>query len=117
MALAEALVGDDDDALHAAREAALAALGPEGLVDAVAVASNFQRMVRIADGTGIPLDGPLRVVSEELRDQLGLERFAASANTPASSAASRLAGRLIRPVAFRLMRLVGRSLDRGSPGR
>ena len=108
LALADAMVGTDDDALARAREDVLDRLGPEQLVDAAAVASNFERMVRIADATGIPLDGPLDVMSEDLRQELGINRFGAAASTPAAGRGRRAAGRLLRPMVFGALRLVGR---------
>jgi hypothetical protein len=72
---AEAMVGDNDEALAQARQAVIEALGPEAMVDAAGVASNFERMVRIADATGIPLDERLELLSKEVRDQLHLQRF------------------------------------------
>ena len=56
----------------------LEVLSPEAMVDAAGVASNFERMVRIADSTGIPLDERMEVLSREVRDALQLERFAAA---------------------------------------
>jgi hypothetical protein len=41
------------------------------------VASNFERMVRIADATGIHLDERMESLSQEVRDALHLERFTA----------------------------------------
>ncbi len=79
--LAEALVSGDEAALALARAGVLEALGPAGLVDAAAVAANFERMVRIADATGIPLDAPVAALTADLRDRLGLDRFASSAHT------------------------------------
>ena len=52
------------------------------LVDAAGVAANFQRMVRIADATGIPVDQMDTELSREIRSTLGLERFASARNTP-----------------------------------
>jgi len=80
-AFAEALVKSDDEELARARARVLEALGPAGLVDVAAVASNFERMVRIADATGIPLDAPVAALSTDLRDTLGLDRFASAAHT------------------------------------
>lgn len=77
IALAEAMVGEDDTALTHVRHAVLEALSPAALVDAVGVASNFERMVRIADATGIPLDARMAALSQEARDTLRLERFLA----------------------------------------
>ena len=57
------------------RRKLLEVAGPAVLVDAAGVAANFQRMVRIADATGIPLDSTAAEASCELRAQLHLERF------------------------------------------
>lgn len=108
VAFCDALVGGGEAELAQARAELLAALGPEGLVDAAAVASNFERMVRIADGCGIPLDGPLEALSGDLRDELHLARFASSANTPQAGPLRRAAGRLARPLARRALQLMGR---------
>ena len=53
----------------------LATLGAARLVDAAGVIGNFQRMVRIADSTGIPVDGRMAEMSEGVRDQLGLNEL------------------------------------------
>lgn len=81
VAFAEALVCDGADALARSRTRILEELGPEALVDAAAVASNFERMVRIADSTGIPLDSFLDEATVDIRAKLNLARFA-SAETP-----------------------------------
>ena len=105
---ADALVGADAGRLERAGEVLLAELGPAGLVDAAAVASNFERMVRVADGTGIPLDAPVRMVSADLREALSLGAFRSAANTPAMTRGQRLLGRALRPFTPGLMRLVFR---------
>jgi len=56
-------------------------LSPEAMVDAAGVASNFERMVRIADATGIQLDKHMEVLSQEVREALHLERFTAYKET------------------------------------
>ena len=115
LAFSDALVAHDGDALPRARADLLERLGPEGLVDAAAVASNFERMDRIADATGIPLDAPLAMMTEDLRTELDLGRFASAANTPAVGAAQRTAARALQPLLPRLMKLAGalrRRLDR-----
>jgi AhpD family alkylhydroperoxidase len=81
IAFAEAIVKDDDEALVQARQAVIEVLNPEGMVDAAGVASNFERMVRIADATGIPLDERMEVLTKGVRDQLQLERFTAYKET------------------------------------
>jgi len=108
LALADALVGEDAAALERARERLIAALGPAAFVDAAAVAANFERMVRIADGTGIPLDAPVRMITATLRDELSLGSFRSAANTPALPPGQRLLGRALRPFTRSLMRLVFR---------
>jgi hypothetical protein len=105
---AEATVGADDGALAAARDAVLSELGSEALVDAAAVASNFERMVRIADGTGIPLDPPMAALGADLRSDLGLERFASAARTPAVGLVGRALGAAARPTLRMVLRVVGR---------
>jgi hypothetical protein len=108
LAFADALVGEDDAALERARDALTLALGPEGLVDAAAVASNFERMVRIADGTGIPLDAPVRLVAAGLPDELSIGAFASAGNTPAQTRAQRVLSRVVQPFAYALLRRVFR---------
>jgi len=68
-------VGDDDKTLTHARQAMIEVLSSAVMVDAAGVASNFERMVRIADATGIQLDARMEILSQEVRDALHLERF------------------------------------------
>jgi hypothetical protein len=75
VAFAEAVVGSDGAAIIQARDDLIAAMGVEAMVDAAAVASNFERMVRIADGTGIPLGERLESYARGVIDELGLERL------------------------------------------
>jgi len=82
VAFAEAVVGESEAALTVAQQCVLVELGPEALVDAAAVASNFERMVRIADSTGIPLDAVVYERTMDERKALHLERFGSAANTP-----------------------------------
>ena len=99
LALADAVVRGNEAEQAEARRAALAALGPESFVAAAAVASNFERMDRIADATGIPLDAPLAAISGAMRAELGIDGFASAANTPKVSAAGRWLGRALAPLA------------------
>lgn len=77
IAFAEAMVKDDDEVLAQSRWAVIATMSPEAMVDAAGVVSNFERMVRIADSTGIPLGERMEVLTKGVRDQLQLERFTA----------------------------------------
>ena len=74
-AFAEAAVVGDSAQLASARDDLRAAVGSAGLVDAAGVVGNFQRMVRIADGAGIPVDTIVRTLSEDFREDLGLDDF------------------------------------------
>ncbi len=51
-AFAGAAAGNDDAALTAARRALVEVGGEAAMVDAAAVAANFEMMTRLADGTG-----------------------------------------------------------------
>ena len=115
LALTDALVRGDDAALAQARERVRRELGPAVLVDAVAVAANFERMVRIADGTGIPLDAPVEIATSDVRTALGIDRFAAAAHTPPAGALRRLLTPVLRPLLGRLMRAVGGRVTRPVP--
>jgi hypothetical protein len=108
VAFAEATVGTDDAALARARQSLLSGLGPAALVDAAAVTSNFERMVRIADATGIPLDAPVAALTSALRRELGIDRYAAAAQTPSPGHVARVLARFARPFLPRLLRLAGK---------
>jgi hypothetical protein len=115
VAFAEAIVGDDDGVLASARAELLDETGPEALVDAAAVASNFMRMVRIADSTGISLDAPMALMSQDLRTELGIDRFGSAANTPPAGPLERALGRVLPPLASAALRLYG-AVSRGPRG-
>jgi len=104
---AEAVYSRDEKAMRPARTRVLDAVGPEGLVSAAGVVGNFQRMVRIADSTGIPLDTPLEIVSGDIREDLDLQRFGSSANTPAGGALKRALTPVLRPLLRRAFAFVG----------
>ena len=106
VAFAEAAVGGDSAQLATARDGLRAAIGSEGLVDAAAVVGNFQRMVRIADGTGIALDNLMRTLSEDFREELGLEDFATRRGNRAGGLARTL-GPIARSAAKTALRIAG----------
>jgi hypothetical protein len=87
MQLAQALARRDAEALAQARETLLQRAGAAVLVDAAAVAANFQRMVRIADSIGIPVDNLDSDLSREVRGTLRLGGFHSARNTPGAGAA------------------------------
>ena len=85
MRFAEAVATRDEDALVQSRDELFNAAGNDVLVDAAGVAANFQRMVRIADSMGIPVDNMDTELGQEVRAELELERFASAQNTLAAS--------------------------------
>ena len=84
MRFAEAVATGDGNALPGARHDLLGAAGPAVLVDAAGVAANFQRMVRIADATGIPVDDMKASLGRDVRRELGIARFASARNSIAT---------------------------------
>jgi hypothetical protein len=78
---AEALALRDETALREARTVLRAAAGEAVLVDAAGVAGNFQRMVRIADSVGIPVDDMQGELGQGVRLELALEQFRSAENS------------------------------------
>ena len=74
------------------------------MVDAAAVAANFQRMVRIADSTGIPLDERSAALADATIKALDLTRFESARNTPTGGLKRRLMSFIARPMALRMLR-------------
>ncbi len=89
---------DNADELARVREEIVDAMDATALVDAAAVIGNFQRMVRIADGTGIPLDKPVAMISADVREELRLNEFGSADLTPAPGPLGRFMGRHLRPL-------------------
>ena len=102
----EAVMGEDEAALDRARQEVHERLGPEPLVDAAAVAATFNMMDRIADSTGIPLDGPLDFITADMRTKFGFDQFHSAANTPKPSALKRVLVRALNPVALSGMKIL-----------
>lgn len=85
MAFAEAVARRDPDDIHHARARLASVAGQHAVVDAAGVAANFQRMVRIADAIGIPVDDMDNPLGQGVRAELDLERFPSAANTTGRS--------------------------------
>jgi len=79
-AVAEALVRRSPE-LTDLRKQAIEEIGAPALIEAIGTAANFQRMTRIADAIGIPIDSGLNGRGMELREQLGLDQFAGVHNS------------------------------------
>ena len=73
---AEAVVSGAESDCKAARRTLVDTMGAEALVDAAGVISNFERMVRVADSTGISI-GPMADKDLVLVRELGIERYRA----------------------------------------
>ena len=101
-AFAEALIQKDDKTLTKARNQLEAKVGPEAVMDSAAVIGNFERMVRIADASGIPLDDNLSFFTESIRRELELNRFGSANNTAPAGVLKRTARRFIAPLVFRV---------------
>ena len=71
--------------LDEARARLAQAAGLGAMVDAAGVVANFQRMVRIADATGIPVDSYILERTGELPERLGLTEYRSAANTFAAT--------------------------------
>jgi hypothetical protein len=69
--------------------------------------TNFERMVRIADATGIPLDDPVEILTSDVREGLGINDFTAAANTPAGGLVRRALAPALRPILGGVLRYVG----------
>lgn len=81
LSFAESVVLRDTAAITLSRNALLEVAGPLVVVDAAGVAANFQRMVRIADSIGIPVDDMNTELGQQVRAELKLEEFASAQNT------------------------------------
>ena len=74
----------DGPDLAAARRDALAAVGAAGLAEASLTVGAFNGLTRVADATGIALDGGTLAATRDLRADLGVNEMAGAANTGAT---------------------------------
>jgi len=116
-AFTDSVVAGDEEAIARARERLRSTLGDAATVDAAAVIGNFERMVRIADGTGIPLDKPVAMVSADMRRQVGIDAFTTAANTPPVRGVARWAGRALSHALPLVLRIAGRRSRPAGPRR
>jgi hypothetical protein len=112
LAFSEAAVTGTEEELSSARSAVVDAMGEEAMVDAAAIVGNFQRMVRIADSTGIPLDAPLATLSAGVRADIGIDTFGSARNTPRSGPLARAFARVAGPILVPLARVFMRRIMR-----
>ena len=112
VAFSDACVDGDPAAVAEARRRLEAVAGPEPVVEAAATIGNFERMVRIADGTGIPLDGMMRTLSHGLEEELDLVAFGSAANSPERGALTRIGQRVLGTLLHGGLRLASRFRSR-----
>jgi len=105
IAFADAVVNGSDSEVTQTRETLVSAMGYEAMVDAAGVIGNFQRMNRIADSAGLELDAPVRAMSSDFRDDLGISKFSTAANTKKTGPAMKLFSRLIFPLALKFYKI------------
>ncbi len=75
LAFAEAIADWDDEELAETREQLCAAAGEHFMIDAAAVAANFEMMTRVADGTGARFDDKTRQARAGLARTLGVDHW------------------------------------------
>lgn len=105
---ANACMGVEGFEPDSARQALVDKMGAAAMIDTAGVISNFQRMVRIADATGIPADGPMQAMSADLREQLGINRYVSAANT---SPPSFFKGLMVKLIGVRMLRKMIREVS------
>jgi hypothetical protein len=71
--LVEAVLSGDDAARAEARRAVRDTLGNAAFVDTCATIASFNAVVKIADGTGIPLEEAKEAATRDIRDALAID--------------------------------------------
>jgi hypothetical protein len=71
------LLGDEQDAARM-RKTLRDTLGDAAFVDTCSTVASFNAVVKIADGSGIPLEEAKAETSKQLREDLGINGFRAS---------------------------------------
>jgi hypothetical protein len=69
----DAVLGNDANALSLVRFDVRQVLGDAAFVDACATVASFNAVVKIADGTGIPLEDWKEARTEDIRASLGID--------------------------------------------
>ena len=77
----DAVIGNDRARLDKAREAVAQAISPATVTGAAAIAGNFSKNDRVANGCGIPVDAMVMKITEDIRADLGLNEFRSAVNT------------------------------------
>ena len=81
----DSIMSRNPDELATARELLVEEMGSEAMTDTAGIVSNFQRMTRIADCTGIPTkswgDEDLDTMAADLEQALGIDQYVSAANS------------------------------------
>ena len=85
IAFCDAFMDGGAEELLSARQALVDSMGSDVMVDVAGIASNFQRMNRIADSTGIPIDPAANEKGEarrlQMNEELGIDAYGSAANS------------------------------------
>ena len=73
LALTDAVLGTDDDAVTVAIEAVRTRLGQAALADTAATIASYDSIVKVVDATGVPLEDETMDKTVELRKELGID--------------------------------------------
>jgi len=103
MNFADAVIERKPDEIMVARKDLQNAIGTAGLIDAAGVVGNFERMNRIADAGGIELDGVLKILSADIRSDLGLNSLDTEGQTKPAGAVAKMTARILLPIAARFL--------------
>ncbi len=74
--LTDAIISRNADDIERLRTAAVETLGAQAALDAIAVASGFNGITKVANATGIPLDDNTAATTVELRVVTGIDDYA-----------------------------------------
>ena len=75
MELAAAVYAQDADVLADIRTRGVKLLGERGLADAMGIASGFNGITKVANGTGLPLDKSTADITGEMRTETGIDEY------------------------------------------
>ncbi|MDA7772974.1 hypothetical protein N8993_02145 [Pseudomonadales bacterium] len=75
MELAAAVYAQDVDVLADIRTRGVKLLGERGLAEAMGIASGFNGITKVANGTGLPLDKSTADITGEMRTETGIDEY------------------------------------------
>ena len=75
VALVDAALGENTSALEQVRAAVRRDLGDAAFVDACAAIASFNAVVKVADGTGIPIEGWKEERTRDIRAELAIDDY------------------------------------------